>query len=141
MEFSNNKPTVIDLFAGAGLFGFAFEQEGFQITQSVERDRVAATTHALNLRSNIDVRDITCVRPEGRCDVLIGGPPCQGFSTLGKRREDDPRNRLCLEIARWAKTLRPSIVVVENVAPFVDAAVHTELRARLRRQGYKVEAV
>lgn len=109
--------------------------------QSVELDPIAAATHERNLRTRVDVSDVRMTQPVGRCDVLIAGPPCQGFSSLGKRDQNDQRNGLCLEVARWARVLRPTIVVVENVAPFIDSPAWAELRRRFRRIGYQVEAV
>lgn len=132
----NMKPTVVDLFAGAGLFGNAFEREGFEVVRAVEIDAVAAATHRANMSCPVDVADVQTVKADGRCDVLIGGPPCQGFSTLGKRRPDDPRNFLCLEIARWARKLQPNVVVVENVAAFVKSPAHQLLIKQMTKMGY-----
>ena len=132
--------TVIDLFAGAGLFGHAFAREGFDVRLAVERDAVAAKTHALNIAGRVIVADITKVEPEGRCDVLIAGPPCQGFSTLNRHRVDDPRNWLGLEVVRWARATKPSIVVIENVAPFLKSAAWQEISKRLKSMGYEVAA-
>ncbi len=132
------KPTVTDLFAGAGLFSYAFASEGFDVVRAVEIDRVAASTYAANLGDRVEVADVRAARPEGRCDVLAAGPPCQGFSTLGKRKHDDPRNALSLEVIRWARVLRPAIVVIENVAAFLDSPVWTRLAKGLKRLGYEV---
>ena len=85
--------------------------------------------------------DLRRVKPEGRADVLIAGPPCQGFSTLGKRDPGDPRNRLSLEVVAWAKTLEASVVVVENVSTFLDSPVATKLQRRLAALGYEVETL
>jgi DNA (cytosine-5)-methyltransferase 1 len=132
-------PTVVDLFAGAGLFGAAFESEGFQLLEAVELERAAAVTHAANLNAQLFVGDIAHYEPRGRCDVLIAGPPCQGFSTLGKRRADDPRNRLSLHVARCARTLRPKIVVVENVAPFLESPAAARLQHELVTLDYEIQ--
>ena len=83
MRLRPRRPTVIDLFAGAGLFSYAFEREGFSVVRAVEHDRLAAATYAANLGDHVEVADVRRVRPSGRCDVIIAGPPCQGFSTLG----------------------------------------------------------
>ncbi len=133
-----NKPTVIDLFAGAGLFSYAFAREGFKITRAIELDPIAAATYTENLGDHIVCQDIRTVEPAGSCDVLVGGPPCQGFSTLGKRQEDDPRNKLSMEMARWSGILRPKIVVIENVAAFLASTAWQELADILARQGYSV---
>jgi len=100
---------------------------------------VAAETYRRNVGDHIDVADLRRVRPEERCDVLVAGPPCQGFSTLGKRNPADPRNRLSLHVADWARELRPKVVVVENVAAFLRSTVWESLYRRLRRVGYEVK--
>lgn len=132
------RPTVVDLFAGAGLFSHAFEREGFSVIRAVEMNALAAATYRANFGDRIEVADVTRCEPQGRCDVLIAGPPCQGFSTLGKRDSADPRNRLSLQIARWAAVMKPSVVVIENVAAFVQSRVWRLLVRRLERLGYAV---
>ena len=134
------QPRVIDLFAGAGVFSFAFADEGFQLVRAIEKDPFAAATYASNLGSHVDVKDVRQVRPEGECDVLIAGPPCQGFSTLGKRDIKDPRNRLSLEVARWAAVLEPRMIVIENVASFLDSPIWLVLARRLGALGYKMKS-
>jgi DNA (cytosine-5)-methyltransferase 1 len=131
---------AIELFSGAGLFGDAFEREGFQVLQAVECDPIAAATHAANFRGRIDVTDVRRTTADGKCDVLISAPPCQGFSTLGRRDENDPRNSLCFEIVRWAKEASPSVIVVENVVAFLDSPKWKRLCRRLRKLGYEVGA-
>ena len=135
-----DRPTVVDVFAGAGLFSYAFAREGFRLVEGVESDRIAAATYAKNLGGHIRVSDIRTVRPTGQCDVLIGGPPCQGFSTLGRRRECDPRNRLSFEMVRWAKALQPRVVVIENVEAFLSSRVWRRVSNLLEELGYSVSA-
>ena len=132
------KLTVIDLFAGAGLFSHAFAQEGFSLVGAVEIDRPAATTYDMNLGRRVVCADIRTVEPSEGCDVLIGGPPCQGFSTLGKRDEADPRNLLSFEMVRWAQRLAPKVVVVENVKAFLDTPTWRSLAGSLGELGYSV---
>jgi DNA (cytosine-5)-methyltransferase 1 len=133
----SSKPTVVDLFAGAGLFSHAFTKEGFQILQAIELDEAAASTYQRNLGNHIVVGDVTKVKPVGRCDVIVAGPPCQGFSTMSRKRDEtDPRNDLGLEVVKWAKILRPQIVVIENVAPFLDAPTWKLLKRRFNDLGY-----
>ncbi len=131
-------PITVELFAGAGLLGYAFEKEGFRLDRAYERDRHAVATHRMNLGGEVVECDLSTYRPAGRCDVLLAGPPCQGFSTLGKRDPGDPRNALSLIVAEWSKRLRPHVVVVENVAAFLDSPVWPQLKNRLVRQGYDV---
>ena len=137
---NDQRPVVFDLFAGAGLFSHAFAREGFAVRHAVEQDAAAAKTYARNLGEHIVVGDVRRRKPPGRCDVLVGGPPCQGFSSLGTRRERDPRNSLSLQMVRWAELAEPSLVVIENVPRFLDSQVWRTLRRRLERLGYEVTA-
>ena len=134
----DSRPTVVDLFAGAGLFSCAFKQAGFRVMRAVEIDAVAAATYSANLGDHVEVSDVAKATPRGRCDVLIAGPPCQGFSTLGRRQADDPRNALSMEVVRWAEKLRPKVVVIENVAAFLDSAVWDRVAERFESRGFHV---
>jgi len=118
---SNRKPTVVELFAGAGIFGSAFATERFRLVLAVELNPEAAGTYRRNLGNHIVTADVTTVAPSGRADVLVAGPPCQGFSSLGKRDKSDPRNRLSLQVLKWAEVLRPKVVVIENVPQFLNS--------------------
>lgn len=131
-------PAVVDLFAGAGLLSYAFSKEGFVPVCAVEIDRTAAATYAANVGDHVLCADVRKVEPTGPCDVLVAGPPCQGFSTLGKRMRNDPRNALSLEVLRWARTLSPQVVVVENVEVFLSSPAWRQLAAGFRSCGYEV---
>src|SRR5262249_16502640 len=96
--------------------------------------------YKINIGDNIEVGDVRKKSPRGFCDVLIAGPPCQGFSTLGKKDHSDPRNLLCLEVVRFAKILKPKIIVIENVAAFVHSPICHTLASRLSRLNYKIDA-
>ena len=135
-----NQPLVVDLFAGAGLFSHAFVEEGFEILQAVENDPFAAESYRANLGAVVDAVDIGDATPAERCDVLIAGPPCQGFSTLGKRDPSDARNRLSLELLRWVDATDPRVVVVENVAAFLTSWACQTLVEELRRRRYEVRS-
>lgn len=130
---TNLRPRVIELFAGAGLFGEAFRQAGCLLEHAYELDPTACASYARNVDHSVSCADLTRKRPEGRCDILIAGPPCQGFSTLGKRDPTDPRNRLALIVPRWARALRPEIVVIENVAAFANSPTHRRLIRELEK--------
>ena len=134
-------PRVIDLFAGAGVFSGAFVAERFEVIGGVEADAWAARTYRTNVGADVEVKDIRRMRPSGSCDVLVAGPPCQGFSTIGRRDAADPRNLLSLEVVRWARRLKPDVVVVENVPAFLTSEVFATLRRRFRRAGFVVESV
>ena len=131
---------VVDLFAGAGLLSYAFRRQGFEISMAVENDSRAAATYRCNLGDHLIQADLREISPTGRCEALVGGPPCQGFSTLGKRNPKDFRNPLALEFVRWASILRPKVVVIENVEPFVRTHVWKQLAEGLERLGFVVRA-
>lgn len=135
-----NRPMVVDLFAGAGLFSYAFREEGFEIVQAVENDEFAADSYRSNLGDVLIAEDILDASPIDSCDVLIAGPPCQGFSTLGKRNPSDARNSLSLELLRWVDAANPQVVVVENVAPFLTSSACRALIQDLSLRGYSIGA-
>lgn len=114
-------PTVIDLFAGCGGMTAGFVREGFDPIFAVEWDLHAAATYAANYGETHmrwgDIADVaTADIPEA--NVVIGGPPCQGFSNLGSRQVDDPRNQLWRQYLRFVTAARPSVFVIENVDRF-----------------------
>ncbi|MDB1949256.1 MULTISPECIES: DNA cytosine methyltransferase [Clostridium] len=116
-----SKPRFIDLFSGAGGFLRGFIDAGFEPVFSVEKWEPAIETHRLNYPSvpliNKDIREITDdeLKSYKGIDVIIGGPPCQGFSTIGKRIVKDPRNELVFEFIRFVKVIQPKIFLMENV--------------------------
>ena len=116
------KPTVIDLFAGCGGFTRGFVNEGFESVAAVEWNLAAAATYAANFdpkANHVHYGDIADWREDiPEADVVIGGPPCQGFSNLGIRDSADPRNKLWREYARVVLAARPKIFVIENVDRF-----------------------
>lgn len=116
----------IDLFAGAGGMSLGFEQAGFDIVAAVEIDPVHCATHKFNFpdcavlpRSvqGLSAADIRKAAGIGlrNVDVVFGGAPCQGFSLIGQRVLDDPRNSLVREFVRIVHELRASFFVFENV--------------------------
>ena len=134
------QPTFVDLFAGAGLFSHAFRSNGFRPLLSVELDPVACDSYRHNVGNHIVCGDVRKVTPTDACDVLAAGPPCQGFSTLNRHRENDCRNALAFDVIRWVDHASPKIVVIENVAPFLDSPEFVSFARRLRRRSYKVDA-
>jgi DNA (cytosine-5)-methyltransferase 1 len=116
-----SKPTVIDLFAGCGGMTVGFAAEGFEPALAVEWDRFAAATYAANWgEDHVIPGDIAAVtkRQIPSVDLMIGGPPCQGFSNLGLKKLDDPRNQLWREYMRFIRTAKPQVFVIENVDRF-----------------------
>jgi DNA (cytosine-5)-methyltransferase 1 len=119
------QPTAVDLFAGAGGASLGLVQSGFDLRLAVEVEPRYASTHVANLPGKMlagDVRkvvdqellDSTGLHP-GELDVLFAGPPCQGFSMIGRRVVWDERNNLYLEVLRATRILKPRAVVIENV--------------------------
>ncbi|HXE06521.1 MAG TPA: DNA cytosine methyltransferase [Acidobacteriaceae bacterium] len=126
IEKSRRRPIGIDLFAGAGGLSLGFEQAGFDVRAAVEIDPVHCAVHDFNFpmcrsicasASAISGSDIRRAAKIGdtRVDVVFGGAPCQGFSLMGKRALDDPRNGLLLEFARLTTELDADYFVFENV--------------------------
>lgn len=93
----------------------------FDVVAAVEMDRAAAATYAANFgRDHLFHLNIRDWQPKDipRAEIVVGGPPCQGFSNLGKRDPSDERNRLWREYARTVELIRPDYFVLENVAAF-----------------------
>lgn len=120
------RPIGIDLFAGAGGLSLGFEQAGFDIVAAVEIDPIHCAAHEFNFPDCATLcRDVTKV--SGRrireaakigkrdVDVVFGGAPCQGFSMIGQRAFDDPRNALVGHYVRIVREIAPKYFVFENV--------------------------
>jgi DNA (cytosine-5)-methyltransferase 1 len=115
---------AIDLFASAGGFGLGFRLADYTVTCSIEIDDWAVETLRANnpgmriihadVRTFNEADKIYQVCPE-LPDLIIGGPPCQGFSIAGENDPRDPRNNLFKYFALWVKTLQPRMFVMENV--------------------------
>lgn len=102
------KPKVIDLFAGVGGFSLGALRAGFHLSLAVEFDKHPMIAHELNFPlvnhlladiSELDGKNLlkNAGLAEGELDGLVGGPPCQGFSAIGKRNSDDSRNSLFIK--------------------------------------------
>lgn len=133
---SKKKQNFVEIFSGAGLFGQAFLSSGFTPLLAVDADSDAIQSYKNNIGVDAVCSDVRTVKFSDPTDVLIAGPPCQGFSSLNRNRKDDPRNELCFEIVRWVRRCSPKVVVVENVAPFAKTEICDRLRKRLKRAGY-----
>lgn len=112
---------LIDVFAGCGGITEGFRRAGFDPIMAVEWDRSAAATYAANFGDHVSCSDITGLPDEvfPSADVVVGGPPCQGFSNLGTRDPADPRNLLWREYARVVRLVQPAAFVLENVPQFL----------------------
>lgn len=157
------RPVAVDLFAGAGGLAVGFEQAGFDIVAAVEYDPVHAATHEFNFpRTKVLCADISRLSAErlhtaseagalahgnsawdGELDVIFGGPPCQGFSFIGKRLIDDKRNQLVFHFLRLVTELRPRCFVMENVPGMArggHASILRQLVLEFEQAGYSVVA-
>ena len=130
---------VTDIFAGAGLFSAGAQRAGFHVVEAIELDREAVASYRSNVSGLIKHGSVQALSPSESTDLLIAGPPCQGFSTLGRRDPSDVRNALSLEIPRWARLSGAKVIVIENVPPFLRSPQWTKLVRVLRRGGYSVE--
>jgi DNA (cytosine-5)-methyltransferase 1 len=110
--------------------------EKFRVVGAAEHDLSAAATYAANFGEEIvHFGDITKYTEVPTADVVVGGPPCQGFSNLGKRKPDDDRNRLWSEFVRVVAAADCDVFVLENVDRFAKSAEHTLLRQETQKGG------
>ncbi len=147
-----SRPIGIDLFAGAGGMSLGFEQAGFDIVAAVEIDPIHCATHEYNFPDTTticaSVTDLTGAEIRRRAklgnkdiDVVVGGAPCQGFSLMGKRAFEDPRNQLVFHYVRIVQELNPKYCVFENVRGLTlgkHAQFLEELIVALGAAGYDV---
>lgn len=117
-------PTVLDLFCGCGGISKGFELAGFSIIGGIDFNKDATETFKLNFpKATVKCVDISTISDEEvvelyhGVDVIVGGPPCQGFSSANRWQKelDDPRNKLFFQYLRFVKNLRPKIILIENV--------------------------
>lgn len=111
---------MIDLFAGCGGMTKGFVEAGFMPVLAVEWEHAAAATYAANFGDHVHCGDIAELRSTDvpPVDVVVGGPPCQGFSNLGSRDPGDSRNKLWREYLRVVRAASPLVFVIENVDRF-----------------------
>lgn len=160
--YKKNRPKVaaplgIDLFAGAGGLSLGFEQAGFNIVYAVEKDKFAAETYKRN-RTNkfvtVDTRNINEISvkevlkclglKKGEIEIVIGGPPCQGFSVSNTRTRNinNPQNNLIYKFVEFVKEIRPKWFLMENVGgldTFQDGNVKNNLIRMFNRLGYSTQ--
>ncbi|WP_170443630.1 DNA cytosine methyltransferase [Ruegeria arenilitoris] len=154
-----SRPTAVDLFAGAGGFSLGAIRSGFEVKFAVENDKFAVQTYKRNIfnacgATNPDVLDGNILEydpaevadfhfQDRSCDLVLGGPPCQGFSThrILNAGVNDPRNELVLAYFDFVKALKPKVFLMENVPgilwdrhrPYLD-----KFYAEGERAGYSV---
>lgn len=111
--------TVVDLFAGAGGLSLGLSRHGLKTVLALDNWRPAVDTYTANLGSHAEVGDLAGDVAIPDCDVIVGGPPCQGFSSAGLRRASDHRTTLVRHFAEIIVTARPKLFVFENVEGFL----------------------
>lgn len=157
MAGQKNKFTIIDLFAGVGGLSLGFTQNGFDLVYANDNDQWASETLKANHKGEIysteDIRTVDLKQLRNQIgnrhiNVLVGGVPCQSFSTAGYRirrkhyGKDDDRNYLFKEFVRFAKEFKPDVVIIENVKGLVTlekGRFKEEIIASLEKIGYKVD--
>lgn len=150
----SNQMTYIDLFSGSGGFSLGFDNKGFQNIFSIDIEPSFCETYKYNFPNhNLIEKDICQLSDEeikylkevDDIDVVIGGPPCQGFSiagNIGRKFIEDPRNRLFKEFVRVVKVVNPKFFVMENVARLYNhnkGETRKEIINDFEKLGYKVE--
>lgn len=146
--------TYIDLFSGAGGFSLGFDNKGFENIFSIDIEPSFCETYRYNFNNHQLVEKDICklsdaelysLVKEKEVDVVIGGPPCQGFSiagNIGRKFVDDPRNRLFKEFVRVVKVVKPKFFVMENVARLYThnkGATRLEIIDDFQKLGYTIE--
>ena len=148
----SNTINVIDLFCGAGGLSYGFENAGCKILLGIDNDAMALETFKANHHGAQAIcGDITEIGYEKdiiprlngqKIDVVVGGPPCQGFSLSGFRNFDDPRNKLYLSYMRLVQEIQPRAFIIENVPGLVGlfgGKVKDNILARFTEMGYNVQ--
>jgi DNA (cytosine-5)-methyltransferase 1 len=121
----SKKLTAIDLFSGCGGFSYGFQQAGFHVVLGVDNTEIALKTFEknhnnskallLDLHKESAIETIVNETKGKEIDVIIAGPPCQGFSLSGTRNENDERNSLFYSVFKVAERLNPKALIIENV--------------------------
>lgn len=144
------KNKIIDLFCGCGGLSIGFEQAGFEVALAIDFWKDAITTYNHNHSNKVgkceDIKNLTTeflnnFKENETVVGVIGGPPCQGYSTVGTRDINDPRNHLYLEFCRVVETIRPDFFLIENVKGLTTlnkGMFKDDILNRFSKLGYKV---
>lgn len=142
---------IIDLFCGCGGFSLGFERAGFNVLLGIDVWKDALVTFDQNHEGSKTLNaDLSILKPEEtetlldgkKIDVIIGGPPCQGFSVAGKRIVDDIRNRLYKAFVAFVAHFQPKAFVLENVPNILsigNGIVRDSIVDDFTRLGYTIE--
>jgi DNA (cytosine-5)-methyltransferase 1 len=143
--------TFVDLFAGAGGMSCGLEMAGWQCLLGIDHDKAAIQTFqanhpkAVSIARNIkeiSIEEIRAIIGGVKVDLICGGPPCQGFSTIGQNDSQDQRNFLFLEFLRIVRALNPDYIIVENVTGLLSRQNENTLKSiinSLTELGYAVD--
>lgn len=153
MVQTNYKPKVLDLFCGCGGLSLGFIQAGYEVVLGVDIDAAALRTYEKNhTESEVLLGDLSDEKTFARMldkvngqkiDVVIGGPPCQGFSLTGPRNLNDERNKLYRAVLRSVEELNPKAFIIENVpgmASLYDGKIREEIIQYFEDIGYTVNS-
>jgi len=143
------KINVVDVFSGCGGLSYGFQMSGYNIVLGADNDEAALKTfklnhpHAatLNIDMNLHSPSEISKLAKNKIDIIIGGPPCQGFSLSGPRRFNDSRNTLYLSFMKLVKDIRPKMFLIENVPGIIglyNGQIKEEILNRFNRIGYSV---
>ncbi len=149
---SNKNYRVLDLFCGAGGFSEGFRKAGYEIVSGIDNDPFALETYSKNFPEAIAIKqDLSTESDQNstflrkllrrKIDLIIGGPPCQGFSIAGKRLKDDPRNSLYRAYLRLLAYFKPTALVMENVPTILsiyDGIIARQIVDDFDKLGYKM---
>jgi DNA (cytosine-5)-methyltransferase 1 len=155
LKETSNRPIAIDLFAGAGGFSLGMEQAGFDVALAVDADPICTAVYKYNkpstnvLRADIaetSSQDILNAlsnwrKGKNQISVIFGGPPCQGFSKIGKGDPNDTRNNLVFEFCRLVTELQPCYFVMENVPGLLShkyKGLVENLISKFKEAGYQI---
>ncbi|WP_047550908.1 DNA cytosine methyltransferase [Methylotenera sp. G11] len=131
-----NKYKIVDLFSGCGGFGLGAKQAGFDVVAAVDIDKTLQSSYQLNfpqtrtLNGDLSIMDEDSWRiilDHNEIDGVIGGPPCQGYSRIGKNERDDPRRSLLMHFYRTVNIILPKFFIMENVEGLLDEGNVEEL--------------
>ncbi len=131
---------LVDLFSGCGGFSLGAHQAGFKVVAAFDNDPILASSYPLNfpgtrmVQADVSELDGDALRAAagGRIDGIFGGPPCQGFSDIGRREPKDPRRLLLGHFFRLVREVQPSFFVMENVRGLAHAGAREVLEDALR---------
>ena len=145
------KIKVLDLFSGCGGLSLGFKMAGFEISGAIDNDADSIQTFKKNFKKSKSlIKDINKINKKeikknfNNIDVIIGGPPCQGFSNANRWQKEynDPRNLLFLKFIEFVKIIKPKMLLIENVSGILSRSkgqIINNIKEILNENGYKVD--